>query len=92
MSDGSERDCYEHGLFTTHCSACVDAARAAGAADAEARLAPLIKQMRDALRLAHVQLEDITGWSGSSGNWPLQDAELAVRKAIECGEHIKEQG
>lgn len=35
-----------------------------------------------ALRLAKVELDQLTGWSGSAGNWPLQDASAAVDAAL----------
>jgi hypothetical protein len=35
-----------------------------------------------ALERAHVALDDITGWSGGSGNWPAQEAHPKVRAAL----------
>jgi hypothetical protein len=35
-----------------------------------------------ALKAAEKELENIAGWSGSSGNWPLQDALERVRDAL----------
>jgi hypothetical protein len=42
-----------------------------------------IEAKGDALKLAEAQLDDQAGWSGAAGNWPLQDALIAVRKALQ---------
>jgi hypothetical protein len=42
-----------------------------------------LHEMASALKLALVELDNIAGWSGSSGNWPLQEASVAVRKALD---------
>ncbi len=49
----------------------------AEAAEAEAG------RLRGALLKAHAYLADAAGWSGASGDWPLQDADAAVRAALE---------
>ena len=41
-----------------------------------------LDEMASALKLALVELDNIAGWSGSSGNWPLQEAAVSVRKAL----------
>jgi len=38
---------------------------------------------RVALVLAQEVIDDLAGWSGSSGNWPLQESSGRVRKALE---------
>jgi hypothetical protein len=35
-----------------------------------------------ALRHAQTLIDDIAGWSGSSGNWPLQETSGRVRAAL----------
>lgn len=36
-----------------------------------------------ALKVAHLAIDDIAGWSGSSGNWPLQESSTIVRVALD---------
>jgi hypothetical protein len=40
------------------------------------------RETKEALELAEKELENIAGWSGSSGNWPLHDALTKVRKVL----------
>lgn len=35
-----------------------------------------------ALEKAHEAMDDIAGWSGSSGNWTLHDSLIKVEKAL----------
>jgi hypothetical protein len=42
----------------------------------------LLKEAHDALRIAHKAMHDIGDWSGSSGNWPLQEALPKIDQAL----------
>jgi hypothetical protein len=44
----------------------------------------LLATVKEALTLADRELEQITGWSGSSGNWPLHEAQTKVREALKA--------
>jgi formylmethanofuran dehydrogenase subunit E len=41
-----------------------------------------VVKLRDALSAALVELDNVAGWSGSSGNWPLHDAVTKARAAL----------
>lgn len=43
---------------------------------------PIVSAAKEALTLADRELEQITGWSGSAGNWPLHEAHTKVRAAL----------
>ncbi|HEY5267888.1 MAG TPA: hypothetical protein VII94_02025 [Candidatus Saccharimonadales bacterium] len=42
----------------------------------------LLEEAVIALRIAHEAMHDIGDWSGSCGNWPLQEAMPTVDKAL----------
>lgn len=42
----------------------------------------LLTEAIAALKKAEVAMDDIAGWSGSSGNWGLHDSLMKVREAI----------
>lgn len=42
----------------------------------------LLQEAVEALEKAHEAIDDIAGWSGSSGNWPLHDSLIKVEKAL----------
>jgi hypothetical protein len=42
----------------------------------------LLEEAATALRIAHKAMHDIADWSGSSGNWPLQEAMPKVDAAL----------
>lgn len=42
----------------------------------------LLQEAVEALRKAHEAMDDIAGWSGSSGNWPLHDNLPKVEQAL----------
>lgn len=42
----------------------------------------LYKEAEAAVKRANDAIQDIAGWSGSSGNWPLQDASAKIIKAL----------
>ena len=44
----------------------------------------LYRQAVKACEEAQVAIDDIAGWSGSSGNWPLHEASIRIRKAIQA--------
>jgi hypothetical protein len=48
-----------------------------------------LQSAQRALTTAHLAIDDIAGWSGSSGNWPLQDASSIVNTALDL---FKEKG
>jgi len=37
-----------------------------------------------AAKWAHVLVDDIAGWSGASGNWPLQSASGMLRRVVDA--------
>ena len=41
----------------------------------------LFKEAEEAVERAYLAIDDIAGWSGSSGNWPLQEASGRIREA-----------
>lgn len=43
-----------------------------------------VKVADAALVRAQKVIDEVAGWSGSSGNWPLQDASANVRRALEA--------
>ena len=43
----------------------------------------LYREAQLALERTLEALDDITGWSGGSGNWTAHDASTKVRKALE---------
>jgi hypothetical protein len=42
----------------------------------------LLKEAIASLRAAHAAMDDLAGWSGSSGNWPLHECLVATEKAL----------
>lgn len=46
---------------------------------------------KKALEFAYTAIDDIAGWSGSSGNWPLQQASGIVGRALDLFQRKKEQ-
>lgn len=55
--------------------------------------APHMKAAIQALEIAHDKVEEITGYSGGSGNWGAQEDEMRIRFALhhmragDCGKH-----
>lgn len=42
----------------------------------------LYQAAEDAAKRAHEAIDDIAGWSGSAGNWPLQEASTAIKAVL----------
>ena len=48
----------------------------------------LVKEAISTLREAHRKMDDIAGWSGSAGNWPLQQSLPVVKQALDLLEEL----
>ena len=46
---------------------------------------------KKSLEFAHKTIDDIAGWSGASGNWPLQECAVIVQDALKLFAPKKEE-
>lgn len=44
----------------------------------------LYEEAEAAVVRAHEAIDEIAGWSGSSGNWPLQEASGRIKAALDA--------